>query len=114
MELHEIRAFVVVASCVTLTDAADRLHIAQPALSRKMQKLERDLGFALFKRCGPRLELTDSGKAFLYDAADIAKAYDRAVANVRRLGTVRPRQPRHNSVRTAQPPGFVHRHASAR
>jgi DNA-binding transcriptional LysR family regulator len=61
MELHQLRAFVVVAEHRSVSDAADQLHIAQPALSRKIQNLEAELGLALFERGRNRMTLTKGG-----------------------------------------------------
>ena len=45
-----------------MTRSAQRLHVAQPALSRSMAKLENELGVQLFRRVGRGLSLTDEGR----------------------------------------------------
>ncbi len=65
MELTQLRYFQAVAATQNITRAAEQLHIAQPTLSKVIQRLERDLGVALFDRHAARLELNEYGHAFL-------------------------------------------------
>jgi DNA-binding transcriptional LysR family regulator len=65
MDLKHLRAFVAVAEDGTVSKAATRLNTAQPALSRQIIDLERELGIALFDRVGRRLRLTGEGEQFL-------------------------------------------------
>ncbi len=65
MELYELRQFAAFADAGTLSEAANFLHLSQPALSRNMKKLENDLGVTLFIRQKNRLELNENGKYFL-------------------------------------------------
>lgn len=67
MDLRRARTFVTVAQLGTVSKAAQHLHIAQPALSRQITDLERELGFRLFDRVGRRLVLTSEGEQFLGD-----------------------------------------------
>ena len=65
IELYELRQFAAFADCGTLSDAAEFLHLSQPALSRNMKKLEEDMGIPLFTRRKNRLELNENGKYVL-------------------------------------------------
>lgn len=69
MELHELKAFVMAADLLSINQAAERLRIAQPAMSRKIKKLEAELGVDLFERAHGRIYLTPAGQQFHHDAA---------------------------------------------
>src|ERR1700722_19056551 len=65
MDLRHARTFVTVAELGTVSRAALRLRIAQPALSRQLIDLEQELGLQLFDRVGRRLLLTGGGEQML-------------------------------------------------
>ena len=67
MDLQHARTFVTVAELGTVSKAALRLRIAQPALSRQISALEQELGLKLFDRVGGRLVLTGEGEQLLSD-----------------------------------------------
>src|SRR5262245_4765319 len=67
MNLRHTRTFVTVAELGTVSKAALRLRIAQPALSRQISDLEQELGLKLFDRVGRRLVLTGEGEQLLMD-----------------------------------------------
>src|SRR5215475_2902569 len=67
MDLRHVRTFVSVAELGTVSKAALRLRIAQPALSRHISDLEQELGLKLFDRVGRRLLLTGEGEQLLND-----------------------------------------------
>ncbi len=83
MELRQFRYFVAVAKLGSISQAAQELHIAQPALTRQIQKLEEDVGVLLLERTGRGVKLTDAGAQFLTDAEklldDATTARERAV-----------------------------------
>ena len=68
VELRHLRYFVAVAEELHITRAAERLHVAQPAVSEQIRKLERDLGVELLDRTRRQIALTDAGAAFLAEA----------------------------------------------
>lgn len=68
MELSQLRTLIHVAELGSLSKAADRLHIAQPALSRQIRMLEDELGVRLFDRHGRGMIVTDHGQDVLRHA----------------------------------------------
>ena len=64
-DLSDLRAFVSVADLGSFRAAAETLHLSQPALSRRVDKLEQALGFRLFERTTRKVELNAMGRAFL-------------------------------------------------
>jgi DNA-binding transcriptional LysR family regulator len=68
MEISQLRTIIHVAELGSLSKAADRLHIAQPALSRQVRMLEEELGFALFSRHGRGMVVTEQGREVLKHA----------------------------------------------
>ena len=66
--LQLLETFCVVAEAGSLTRAAERLHITQPAISRQMRALERDLGAVLLNRTPQGISLTPVGRAVLTHA----------------------------------------------
>jgi DNA-binding transcriptional LysR family regulator len=68
MELRHLRYFVAVAEELHFRRAAERLHVAQPAVSEQVRKLEEELGVRLLNRTQRKVELTDAGAALLREA----------------------------------------------
>ncbi|WP_147112725.1 LysR family transcriptional regulator [Tateyamaria sp. syn59] len=85
MELRHLRYFVAVADYGGISHAAERLHIAQPAVSRQIRDLEGELGFDLLSREGRRVVLTDAGRAFADRARSILHEVDEAADAARRI-----------------------------
>ena len=83
MEFRHLTYFVGVATELNLTKAAQKLHVAQPALSRQIHQLEDELGVQLFQRHTRGMELTAAGKAFYKEACALLKQAQQAVATAR-------------------------------
>lgn len=78
MELRHIRYFVALAEELNFRQAAERLHITQPPLSRQIRELEEEIGVKLFHRNKRNVTLTDAGKVFLQKAYQILDDVDQA------------------------------------
>jgi DNA-binding transcriptional LysR family regulator len=83
MELRHLRYFVAVAEELHFRRAAERLHVAQPAVSECVRKLERELGVTLLERTQRCVRLTDAGAAFLDDAKSVLRLADAAQSSAR-------------------------------
>ncbi|MDR3505678.1 MAG: LysR family transcriptional regulator [Acidocella sp.] len=85
MELRHLRYFVAVAQERNFTRAAERLHIAQPPLSRQIQQLEEELGLQLFERESRPLKTTEAGRLFLEQAVQVLERVDTVRMMMHRL-----------------------------
>ena len=61
-ELYQLEQLLAFAECGTLSGAAERLHLSQPALSRSMQRLEAELQVSLFDRQKNKIEFNENGR----------------------------------------------------
>src|SRR5215218_2189699 len=89
MELRQLRYFASVSELGTYAAAADRLHVAQPALWRQVQSLERELRVPLFERVGRRVRLTSDGATLLAQAQSTLATADRLAHSADDLRTAR-------------------------
>ena len=71
MDLRQLRFFVAITEERNFTRAAEKLHIAQPAVSVAIRNLEEQLGLTLFSREGKKIGLTAEGEVFLGHAREI-------------------------------------------
>ncbi len=65
MNLEQLRGFVAVAELGHFTRASEKLHLAQPSLSRQISTLEQELGAELFHRARGNISLTAAGETLL-------------------------------------------------
>lgn len=93
MELTQLEELVAIADCGTMSAAAERMHISQPAISRSIAQLETELGQELFTRTRNRVELNEAGRIALDDArrvlADVRLLRDDLAEHAERMRTVR-------------------------
>jgi LysR family hca operon transcriptional activator len=85
MELRHLRYFVSAAELLSFTKAAEKLHPAQPSLTRQIRDLEEELGVRLLNRTKQKVSLTDEGCSFLADAKRVLALAAETVESVRRL-----------------------------
>src|SRR4051812_21205247 len=77
VELRHLRYFVAVAEMENVSRAAtQKLHVAQPSLSRQIRDLEAEVGVQLLERTAKSVRLTDAGRAFLDEVREILKRVD--------------------------------------
>lgn len=86
MELRHLRSFVAVAEELSFTRAAERLHVAQPALSVQIRKLEAEVDVELIDRSRRTIALTTAGALMLSETRRLLSALDQTVDLVRRAG----------------------------
>ncbi|WP_345574696.1 LysR family transcriptional regulator [Nonomuraea rosea] len=91
METRELAYFAAVAEELHFGRAAERLGMAQPPLSRAIQKLERRLGVTLIDRSGRTIALTPAGEVLAEEAAKVLDALAAATERTRRAGRAAPR-----------------------
>lgn len=85
LELRELRYFLAVAEELNFTRAAERVHLAQQALSSAIRKLEADLGVQLFTRSTRHVALTSAGEALVVGARHVLESAADAVDEVHRV-----------------------------
>jgi DNA-binding transcriptional LysR family regulator len=85
MELRHLRYFVAVAEELSFTRAAEKLHLAQPSLTRQIHNLEEELSVRLLDRTKNQVSLTKEGKSFLVDARRLVALSLESVESVQRF-----------------------------
>ena len=85
MELQQIRYFLDVAQTQHVTRSAERLHLAQPALTRSIHRLEEELQVPLFIRKGRGILLTEYGKVFRDRLAPLLEELERLPAELQSM-----------------------------
>src|SRR4051794_3285848 len=87
MEFRDLQSFVAVAEELSFTKAAQRLRVAQPALSLRIKQFEEALGAPLFTRTKRRVFLAAAGTELLPLARQILTSADLAIQTVRMVST---------------------------
>ncbi|CAG9164450.1 LysR family transcriptional regulator [Cupriavidus pampae] len=85
--LSDLRAFVAVAELSSFRAAAAELHLSQPALSRRIEKLEDALGVRLFDRTTRSVEMTAVGREFSRKARELLNGLEESLLGIRDVAT---------------------------
>ncbi len=86
VHLRALRALVAVADAGSITAASEEvLYVSQPAVSRTLRRLEREVGVPLLEQQGRGVALTDAAHTLVAGAREILEVYDRAVADARAI-----------------------------
>lgn len=83
--IDNVHSFVTLAQELSFRRAAERLHLDQSALSRRIQKLEASLGFRLLERTTREVRLTQAGRSFYDDNTDLMRNYETSIQLARRI-----------------------------
>ena len=86
MEIKELRYFIAVAECGSISKAAEKLFTTQPNLSRQLMKLEEETGQKLLIRGNKKSELTEAGRLLYKRATEITELMDRTQSELRSDG----------------------------
>lgn len=88
MKLRQLEYFVSLAQTGTFSEAAERVHVSQPALSQQIKKLEEELESDLLERMGKEVKLTEQGKQFLPEAMNVLDSVRSASQSVNGQDTI--------------------------
>ena len=84
-DIADLKAFVAVAELASFRRAAELLHISQPALSRRVEKLEQALSLKLLERTTRKVELNAMGRSFLPRARHVLAELENALLGMGEL-----------------------------
>ena len=96
MELSQLRYFYVAAQHEHITKAAEALHIAQPALTQSIQRLERELGVPLFERKGRNIALNAYGKLMKKRLTEVFSILDHLPHEIKEISQLKEKNIRFN------------------
>ena len=85
MGIDNLKAFLAVAETGSFSQAADRMHLTQPAISKRVAQLEKQLGALLFDRIGRAVRLTEAGNSLAYRANLILQQVEDTERAIRNL-----------------------------
>ncbi|QEH46531.1 LysR family transcriptional regulator [Aggregatibacter actinomycetemcomitans] len=82
MNINQLKTFIVLADCLSVTETSKRLFCTQPAVSIKIRKLEETLNTVLFERINNRVYLTEQGKIFYSYAEQVISTLEMSVEHL--------------------------------
>lgn len=89
LTLRQLSVFQAVARHLSYTQAAQALHLSQPAVSMQVKQLEENLGLPLFEQLGKKIYLTDAGREFFNYSQEISRLLDEAEEVIETLKGIR-------------------------
>lgn len=89
MDLLQMRYFISIVDCGTMTAAAQSLHVSQSTLSCSVKKLEEELDVMLFRKLGRNIVCTDAGEVFYKTAKEILEQTDRLRTTIKEFNSER-------------------------
>lgn len=98
MELTQLKYFYTAAECGHITKAAEKLHIAQPALTQSVRRLENELGVKLFVRRGRSIALSPCGEYLYKQLGGVLKTLDRIPCELLKISELEGRTIRVNII----------------
>lgn len=88
MEINELKAFVAVVESGSFSSAAERIHLTQPAISKRIAQLESRINKPLFDRIGHQVQLTEAGNTLLPHAHKILNALQDSLNDIEQLDVI--------------------------
>ncbi|WP_294148702.1 LysR family transcriptional regulator [uncultured Clostridium sp.] len=85
MDINSLQCFLSLAQYLNFTKTAEKEHLTQSSLSRKISVLENELGIRLFERDSHQVTLTEAGKEFYYDTSKYMESYYAAVTRAQNI-----------------------------
>lgn len=90
MSIEQYREFIELAKCLNFSEAAEKLHMTQPALSKHLKILENEFGSELITRDRKNVRLTEAGRILFGAATYIVETYDRAREEIAQVTRNKP------------------------
>ena len=85
LSIQKLKAFLIIAETLNFTKAAEQMYMTQPAYSRLISSLEKDLGVQLLKRTTRKVVLTEAGEICLIRARQVVDSYQMLCEEAERL-----------------------------
>ena len=87
MDTKYLKTFLAVADSRSFSLAAEKVHLTQPAVSKRINQLEEELGIKLFDRIGKQVSLTEAGEVFQLRAKQIINELNQTLSDMQSLDT---------------------------
>ncbi|MBT5331274.1 MAG: LysR family transcriptional regulator, partial [Porticoccaceae bacterium] len=85
MDTNYLKTFLAVAQSKSFSVAAEQVHLTQPAVSKRINQLEEELGLKLFDRIGRQVSLTEAGEVFQLRARQLINELEQTLSDIQSL-----------------------------